>query len=76
MKKLLLALACSALLAPAAMACPGMDHHDQVPKTADKKDAPAKKDETAKPDKTKDQKPADTAKAKDGEKKPDKVSEK
>ena len=78
MKKLLLALACSALLAPAALACPGMHHDDQAPKTAENKDAPApqKKDEAKAKDK--DQKPAqtDAAKTKDGEKKPDKVSAK
>jgi len=77
MKQLATVIALSLLSVP-AFACPNMDHDNQAPKTADKKDAP-KKEEAPKPE----QKPAadqktDAAKKdqKDTTKKPDKVSAK
>lgn len=75
MKKLATVLVLSFLSVP-AFACPNMDHDNQAPKTADKKDAP-KKEEAPKPATKQDtSKQADKKDQKDTTKKPDKVSSK
>ncbi|MCX5742884.1 MAG: hypothetical protein NT062_10350 [Proteobacteria bacterium] len=78
MNKLALAFAASLLVAAPAVACPGMEGHDEAaPKTAEKaKDAP-KKTDAAKPAPKATEKKDDTKTAKPvekTEKKTDKVS--
>jgi hypothetical protein len=79
MKKILLAATSCALLATPALACPHHDDASQTPKTADKQQDPAKKDDAAAKQTNKDQKPAPSdpaAKTKDGQAKDkDKVSQ-
>lgn len=74
--KIAVAIVTSLALVAPALACPNSDHgswHDETaaPKTADKDKKPAEK-----ADKKTEQKPADTAKAKDTKEAPKKTGDK